>query len=215
MVYGKLDRKKIGGELTAQLVKDEHGLLSQIAAGDERAFSQLFDCYFQMLLDFSFRLTGSLDVAEEIVQEAFVKVWQGREDLLKIKKIEAYLFILCRNHGISYLRQRARDYVRLRAYVEEGMSEIESDLPQEGHSEQLYVIIEQAICALPKQRQKVFRLAKLNHFSHAEIADQLGISAETVKKHMKLALRSIREFVKKKEYVINSLLILLFWLICS
>lgn len=203
--------KIIGGELAAQPFKEEHKLLKRIAEGDERAFSQLFDNYYRTLADFVFRLTGSLEVAEEIVQEVFVKIWEKRDELLKIKKIGDYLFILCRNRGVSYLRQRARDYMRLRAYAQSEISEVELENHHLARTERLYVIIEQAICALPSQQQKVFRLAKLNHFSHAEIANQLSISVETVKKHMKLALRSIRESVKENEYAINSILILFLW----
>lgn len=204
-VYGVLGSGNItGGDLAAQPSSEEHRLLKRIADGDERAFSQLFDHHYRGLADFVFRLTDSLEMAEEIVQEVFVKVWEDRRALGKIKKISDYLFILCRNRGVSYLRQRARDYLRLQAYAQTELSEAELDSHQWSDREQLYVVIEKAICALPSQQQKIFRLAKLSRVSHAEIAAQLNISAETVKKHMKLALRSVREFVKQHEHIVNS-----------
>ncbi len=195
--------------MAAQPLNEERKLLKQIAEGDERAFSRLFEVYYRTLGDFVFRITGSLEIAEEIVQETFVKIWEERERLAVIKKIGDYLFILCRNRGISYLRQRARDYARLQAYAQSEINEIEPENYHWSQIEQLYVRIERAICELPLQQQKVFRMAKLMHLSYAEIADRLGISAETVKKHMKLALRSIRAFMK--ECTTEIILLILFF----
>ncbi|MES1249215.1 MAG: RNA polymerase sigma factor, partial [Chitinophaga rupis] len=81
-----------------------HELLAQVAGGDQNAFAKLFYTHHQELADYIFLLTRSMPFTEEIVQDAFTKVWLHREKLTGITNFRSYLFTLSRNHTFNCLR---------------------------------------------------------------------------------------------------------------
>ncbi|SEM31046.1 RNA polymerase sigma-70 factor, ECF subfamily [bacterium A37T11] len=173
--------------------KDEAAILARVSNGDERAFSELFRWYSGPLAEFVQKLTDSLELTEEIVQDAFIKVWLRRDTLPQIEHFSNYLFILCRNHAFAILKKQAAQRVmqlEVEKYLQEDAELDELDNPAE-HYRQL---IDQAVTHLPEQQQKVYSLSRYDRLKHQEIAAQLHISPETVKKHIQLAV----EFIKKE-----------------
>jgi RNA polymerase sigma-70 factor (family 1) len=180
--------------MSLKVIYNESELLEKTAMGDEHAFSTLFYAFHQELGDYVFRLTKSLPMAEEIVQDTFVKIWTGREQLSNIKSFRAYLFTLSRNHTFNVLRGEAR-----RALLDQKWA---VDLPvaeeagREKYHERLYVFIDEAIAQLPFQQQRVWRLSREDGLKHEQIAEKLQLSRETVKRHISLAMASITRYVK-------------------
>lgn len=174
-------------------VPNEILLLRRVAAGDEDAFSKLFDDYQQQVSGFVFSIIGSKELTQEIVQDIFIKVWQKRGELLEIQKFDAYLFVLSKNYTLNCIRKIQREQKKATAYnillpdVEQEQSNIENDDYLE--------LIEKATSALPPQQQRVFRL-RMEGLKNHEIATQLMISPDSVKKYQQLALKSVATFVK-------------------
>ncbi|WP_162852562.1 RNA polymerase sigma-70 factor [Dinghuibacter silviterrae] len=164
---------------------EEKELLCRTAKGDEAAFGQIFHAYHQRLGAFIYRLTESFPATQEIVQDVFVRIWLKRETLPEVTSFEAYLFTAARNHAYNYIRKAARERA-----LEASLS-----LPAEAEPDERFALLEKAISQLPRQQQNVYLLHRHQGLSHAEIAEQLHLSVETVKKHMSLALRSIRTFL--------------------
>lgn len=161
-------------------------MLCRVADGDEAAFGLLFNAYHQRLGAYIYRLTESFQATQEIVQDVFVKIWLKRATLSEVSCFDAYLFAAARNHAFNYLRKVARERSRL------------ADLPAAGAGEETddrLALLDQAIDHLPRQQKNVYLLHRRQGLSHAEIAERLHLSVETVKKHMSLALRSIREYL--------------------
>lgn len=167
-------------------------LLCRIAEGDETAFAQLFRAYHQRLGAYVFRLTASKLATQEIVQDVFVKVWVKRAALMEISNFDAYLFTAVRNHVFNYLRNMARERTRQADLVE---SLAAPPVLQSGADEDYHALLDEAVAQLPQQQQRVYRLHKQEGLSHAEIAARMQLSVETVKKHMSLALRAIRDYL--------------------
>jgi RNA polymerase sigma-70 factor (family 1) len=174
---------------------EERALLCRIAEGDETAFAQLFRAYHQRLGAYVLRLTASRQATQEIVQDVFVRIWVKRATLTEIGNFDAYLFTAVRNHVFNYIRNMARERNRQAALEADSltappvMQSVESQLtPEDYHS-----LLDDAVAQLPQQQQRVYRLHKQEGLSHAEIAVRMQLSVETVKKHMSLALRAIRE----------------------
>lgn len=175
-------------------------LLCRIAEGDEMAFAQLFRAYHQRLGAYVFRLTSSKPATQEIVQDIFVKIWMKRATLEAIGNFDAYLFAAVRNHVFNYLRNIARERTRQADLADivsrqlaaepqgEGLQSVELATDEDYHS-----LLDEAVAQLPQQQQRVYRLHKQEGLSHAEIASRMQLSVETVKKHMSLALRAIRD----------------------
>ncbi|GEP95707.1 DNA-directed RNA polymerase sigma-70 factor [Chitinophaga cymbidii] len=166
-------------------------MLKQVALGAPGAFAELFRAYHQPLAEYVHRLTESLEMTEDIVQDVFIKLWMKREMLPELDSFVHYLFILCRNHTFNCLRQTANSRVRQLQWASQFGQETAAPADDDYRE-----LINVAITQLPPQQQKVYFLSRHQHLKHKEIADRMGISIETAKKHMKLALRSITQYVR-------------------
>lgn len=194
--------------LSALPTYEEEHLLLQVAGGNDKAFRQLFYTYHQPLAMHVFRLTQSVELAEEIVQDVFLKIWTNRETLTEVRNFRAYLFVVSKNQTLNALRKLAKERDNKKAYEKEAAilyynkeSEKDSDY---------YNLIDQAIGQLPPQQQKVYCLSRHNCLKYQEIAQQLNISRETVKKYMQLAIASIGTYVRRNMEAFLLLLAFLF-----
>lgn len=174
------------------LLHNERSVLLRVAAGDEQAFRLLFGAYHQPLAVHVHRLTESAELTEEIVQDVFLKIWMSREALAEVERFSAYLFVISKNHALNALRKVARERIRQRNWaLENGPEEGAED--RQGY---YFGLIDEAIRQLPPQQQKVYLLSRHEHLKHREIAERMGLSPETVKKYMQLAIASISEYVR-------------------
>lgn len=171
---------------------NEKAVLLQVAQGDEQAFRLLFGAYHQPLALHVYRLTESAELTEEIVQDVFLKIWMSREALAQVQQFSAYLFVVSKNHALNALRAIARERVRQRAWAQETQEAV----PAEDKQGYYYSLIDKAIQQLPPQQQKVYLLSRHERLKHREIALRMGISPETVKKYMQLAIASISDYVR-------------------
>lgn len=178
---------------------DEKTLLKQVSEGSETAFSQLFHSFHHQLGDYIFYLTKSLPLAEEIVQDVFMKIWEKREQLETVNNFGAYLFTISKNQAFNVLRQQAREAVKLQKLASHVTSEQEVLEPD---MEKYFILIDTAVSQLPAQQQKVWLLSRQEGLKHEEIATRLSLSRETVKRHISLALTSIRRYVKLHVYML-------------
>lgn len=171
-------------------IPDERELLARIANGDERAFKTLFEGYYHNLGKYVFQLTGSVSLAEEIVQDAFIKVWLKKEYLVEVKNFSNYLFILCRNHTYNEMQKKAteRNFIdRLSHRITDQHNNENPDTLSEKYRE----LVEEAIEKLPPQAQKVYLMSRDERMKYEEIAQALQISPVTVKKHIQYANKFI------------------------
>lgn len=177
--------------LTTCLTYDERTLLLKTAGGDEAAFRQLFFRYYNKLGSYIYRLTESYPLTQEIVQDVFVKIWLRRNELTTISCFEAYLFTVAKNLALSSLRQLARERVRDKKWMLHYLRQSAAE-PENGD---LTAIIEAGVQQLSPSQKKVYLLSRYEKMRQKQIAEQMNISVETVKKHMVLALRSLKTYV--------------------
>jgi RNA polymerase sigma-70 factor (ECF subfamily) len=182
-------------------------LLNQISAGSEQAFATLFHCYRDKVYAVALRLTKSTFMAEEVVQDVFLKLWVRRQALVDIAGFEDYLFIMTRNHVFSTLKKIARQ--------QQLVDELKFKLPagedttyERIAGQELEEILHQAVELLPAQQKQIYLMSKEQELKRDEIAKALRISSETVKTHLARALRHIRAYSKLRLDVTISLLLL-------
>ncbi|MBE9599423.1 RNA polymerase sigma factor [Pedobacter sp. MC2016-24] len=178
-------------------VHNEATLLALVAKGDQRAFSNLFDAYFRQLGEYVYKLTESIEVTEEIVHDVFIKIWLKKEILVDLDNFSHYLFILSKHQTLNHLRKKANDEVRQLEWLKDFKEEtyMMDDYPI---IEEYRILMDAAVEKLPPQQKKVYKLSREGRLKHDEIAKILNISPETVKKHIKLALRSIKNELSSK-----------------
>jgi RNA polymerase sigma-70 factor (ECF subfamily) len=171
---------------------NEKELLVKVADGDDRAFAEIFRWYYQPLGQAIHRLTESLPSTQEIIQDAFIQVWQRRETLPQIGNFSGYLYILCRNGAFAAMKKQARQRMLQPALEQHLQWDAEQEL-LESPSEHYRRLIEDAVANLPEQQRRIYEMSRYQRLRYEEIARQLGLSADTVKTQVYNAVKSIRK----------------------
>ncbi|RFS21775.1 RNA polymerase sigma-70 factor [Chitinophaga silvatica] len=186
---------------------NESTILLDAAAGNERAFATLFYWYYQELGRFVGKMTDSQELAEEIVQDAFVKIWLRRETLAQIDNFGAYLFTICKHDTFAALKKIAAEKV-LRVDLEKHLTEENDPSQWDKPTDEYRALIAEAVAKLPAQQQKVYMMSRYDRLKYEEIAHQLNLSVVTVKKHIQLAVQFIRKDVAARKISSGIVLIL-------
>ncbi|NLU90490.1 RNA polymerase sigma-70 factor [Chitinophaga sp. Ak27] len=172
--------------------------LQEVAAGNEKAFKDLFDKYRGRLFHYISRFVKSDQVAEELVLDVFMKIWTGRELIAQVQHFDAFLFRIAHNKSIDFLRSAARD-PRLQELLCEAIELAGADTADAALITHEYEEkVRKAISLLSPQCKKVYTLSREQDLSHDEIARQLQISPATVNNHIVLAQRFIRNYLVKE-----------------
>ena len=174
---------------------NEKALLEQVAQGDESAFRIVFDHYRDAIYAFALRVTRHESIAEEIVQDVFMKIWINRTGLPAVHRFTDFLYIIARNHTFNSLRRLARErkwQFNTTDNLEIPGFSAEATILQRDYDRLLL----QAIDRLSPQQKLVYTLGRQQGLTREEIAAQLQISPETVKVHMAQALKTLRAYFK-------------------
>jgi len=169
-------------------------LFKEIQHGDQTAFDELFNFYYQRLVAFAKQYTKQQESAEEITSELFVKIWLKRNTLSSVLNPEVYLYISVKNACLN-LKRSDRRRVTLFAESEESTG-IEG--VSKGHltfveDKELRKLLDLAVASLPEQRKMVFKLIKEDGLKTAAVAQILGISKRTVENQLYKAIKTLAE----------------------
>jgi len=166
-----------------------------VSQGDEDAFAALFEHYNDSVYKTAWYYLKTHDLAQEIVQEVFIKVWNKKSDLKQVLSFYPWLSTLAKHYIIDYLRSMSAKAATQQAWAD--------DLPVEDNSadhkartSQYERLLEKAVQQLPTQQRKIYSLARGEGLTYEEIGQRLSLSPFTVKTHMQRALSSIREFLR-------------------
>jgi RNA polymerase sigma-70 factor (ECF subfamily) len=168
-------------------------LLQQLSVGSEEAFRTLFKAYRDKLYTYILKLSGSVETAEDIVHDVFLKLWVRRERLTEIENLNNYLYRMAHNQALTVFRRMAKETLIL-AEIQKGQG-LETGFEGEDqitHREVL-AFIRQAVDQLTPQQKQVFLMSREQGLKLGEIARRLDISERTVKNHISKALRFLRE----------------------
>jgi RNA polymerase sigma-70 factor (family 1) len=187
---------------------NEHELILQVIQGNQSAFGVLFNKYHHQLGTYIFRLTDSMELAEEIAQDVFLKIWTNRETLCEIQCFKAYLFVMSKNRALNCIKKTIREQKHQTQWQEEEGRE-EQLVLQETESNNYYALLDIAIDHLPPQQQKVYLLSRHDRLKYAEIAQKMDISRETVKKYLQLAVSHISTYLESHSDVVMLMILFL------
>ena len=172
---------------------EEAVLLRKLQQGDAEAFITLYNQYYPSLYTYILHFVNVPEFAEDALQEVFIKIWEIRERINPALSFSGYLYRITRNHVFKLLKKITADEA-LRLQVMQQLQQQTSDPDTRLLWKQYEALLHEAIRQLPPQRQKVFRLCREESKSYEEVAMELGISRNTVKEHMVLAVKSIKFF---------------------
>lgn len=177
----------LGASLDSE--SNETEIYLKIKKGDQKAFKKFFDAHHGELFRYLRQRGVAKEAAEDLIQKAFIYIWENRSKIEEQKSLRAYLFRIAYTRMLNLFRDNEK-YKRDQELQEMSSPEFETD--QGIHQQELNNAIEKAISAMPEKRQHVFRLCFLEELTYKDAAQTLEVSVKTIENHMGLALKDLR-----------------------
>ena len=179
-------------------------LLSLVGAGDAFAFSALHDRHSRAIYSLARRLTGDEQDAEDLAQDAFLKVWRSAGSYRAERgSVRTWMLSVVRNQGIDRLRSQASH----RRTQGQAQAEAPRSQPSEAFAETWRKYrrarVQEALLVLPHTQHKVLALAHISDLTQAEIAKRLCLPLGTVKGRMRLGLKKLRNHSELREMAVG------------
>lgn len=181
---------------------NEEEILKALSNGDENAFLTIYEEYWYKVFSIAYKRLGNKEIAEELTQELFLKLWEKRESL-KPKKIGGYLFVSIKNAVIDHIHSGlvANKYIDFyKAFAERSGSATQNSV----EFDDLLDAIERGLLKLPAKSQQVFKLSRLDNWPSDKIARHLNLSEKTVGYHLTKSVKFMRTYLR--EYILFGLL---------
>jgi RNA polymerase sigma-70 factor (ECF subfamily) len=196
--------------LTATSQYDEKRLLLEMAAGDEDAFDGIYQHYRLHIYNYVLKIVKSPQLAEDLQQEIFVKIWETRGTLPGVRAFGPFLFSVARNHTINAMKSVARSNM--------AMGEILKHFPEPGFDNEILHrdyerYIQKVLQSLPERTREIYRNCREQGKTYKEVAEDLGISSNAVKRHIVNSIRTLKDAVQKDLGLSPDMIILLLALI--
>lgn len=171
-------------------------LAQNIRNGNEKAFMEIYDCYHIQMFFIAKKYVKSVSLAEDAVQDIFVKLWDKRHTIDETKSIRGFLFTILRNHLLNMLRDRKKEIIS-KADVDEQLLPCKNETEDEMLYREYHDILEKGVAELSDRKREIFELRTLKGHSNSEVAELLEINIRTVKTHYYLSSKFIRKYLKK------------------
>ncbi|HKL32767.1 MAG TPA: sigma-70 family RNA polymerase sigma factor [Tangfeifania sp.] len=174
---------------------EDLGLWKNIKDGNKAALKRLHSKYFYQMYLYAIKSThGNPGLAEELVSDCFMKIWEHRKDIEIQTSVEHYLFLMLHNAIVDHFRKKR---IVTEPLIKDFMAPVsEKDFDDQKQYARLY----KAVKKLPSQCRTILELAVYESLSYQEIADKLNISRNTVKTQMGRAYKHLREMLDPKDF---------------
>ncbi|EKU90105.1 RNA polymerase sigma-70 factor [Bacteroides oleiciplenus] len=178
-------------------------LLQSLTEGSFPAFEKLYNLYSGKLYNFMMRISsGNQYMAEEVVQQTFIRVWEVRERIDPTENFISYLCTIARNMSMNMYQHQTVEYIYTE-YLLKSSSDRDQQTEESTDLRFLNDYIDSLAEELPPSRKKIFLLSKRQGYTNKEIAGMLGISESTVATQLSLAVKFMREqFIKHYDKLI-------------
>lgn len=172
----------------------------QISNGNEAAFAKLYAIFKKRLVTFSYSLTHSWEIAEDVVADVFVRIWANRQQVASINNLAVYLYVSVKNQSLNRLSEKAKKLVS--APFDDLDVEVQA-LYNDPHvlmvTSEMMGQMNKAIETLPPRCKMIFKLVREDGLRYKEVADILNISVNTIDAQMAIAIKRICEAVQVRK----------------
>ena len=180
---------------TMKLNRDEEiEIQRRLNAGDGTALELLFHRFYNDLCRYLIIFVKDENIAKNIVQDLFLYLWEGRENINFNKSLESYLYQACRFNALIYLRNENR-HEKSYEIIRRNSTEESLDASSEMEAKELDKIINESIELLPIRCKQIFKLSRNRGLSYIEIASQLGISVSAIDNQVNIAIKKIKRHI--------------------
>jgi len=165
-----------------------------LTKGDKSAFDSLFRGYYTSLCRFALTISGNEMLAEEVVQNVFVRLWEKRKSIEQPDNVKGYLFRSVYNESLWLIKKQQSQRDLESNYVLHPPDALASEEHQQW--EAFRPLIQTAIDQLPQKCRHIFLMRRQEGLTNVEIAEYLGVSVKTVEGQMTIAVKKLREDLK-------------------
>lgn len=184
-----------------ETVHDESLMLSKILEWDETAFRMLYEVYYKALVSYALQLTGSMEIAEDIVQEQFTKLWERKGHFNSMAQLRAWLYNCTRNAVVDHQRHLGV----VQGYEQQQKEyKVSDEGEEEFFTEEVFRQLFAEIDRLPERQREVF-LMLMDGRKNADIAHVMQITIETVKKQRKRAIATLKSRLGHNAFILTVL----------
>lgn len=182
--------------------KNERDLVKKILKGNKRALREIYERYHEQLYYVAKRYLKDETLAEDAVQDIFLKIWKKRKKLDPSRSIKGFLFSMLKNHVIDMIRKR-----KTRNKVKYGYKKLSEDNQLRNSTIEKLILSEykdlviQALSELTPAQRKVFKMRSFEGLSNAEVAEKNNVSIHTVKTQYYHSSKFIREYLGKRDII--------------
>jgi len=191
-------------EKLAKIIDPDNELMKRVARGDDEAFKLLFERHNRLAWSVIYRQLGSFAASEDLVQEAFLRVYRAAPKYEPSAKFSTWLYTVVTNLCLNYKRDRARDRLRLVGSDEEGESNaleqlaaVEPDEHGDDEAQKRTQAVQQAIAELPENQRMALILSRYEEKSYEEVAEILGVTVAAVKSLTSRARTTLKEKLQR------------------
>jgi len=164
----------------------------RVAKEDEMAFTQLYVHFGKKLIQFALSLVRSKEVAEELVEDVFVKLWANRNNIVDIENLTVYLYVAVKNRSLNALSHKAKELIAAPFdYLDTTLDGFASDPYDIMITSEMMASMQHAIDELPPRCKMIFKLVREDGLKYKEVADILNISINTIDAQMAIAVKKI------------------------
>ncbi|MGM0506381.1 MAG: RNA polymerase sigma-70 factor [Bacteroidota bacterium] len=187
--------------------QSDQDLVIGLKRGSRQAFKLLFDRYQVKLTWYCLAVVKSESVAKDIVQETFIRVWTHRESLDPERSLSGFLHTVARNFSLNHLKRAGYDH-ELRGKIWEEIQNSQQRIRQEEElfAEESNRLLQAAVDSLSPRKRLVFKLSRMEGYTHEVIALRLNISKNTVKNHIVQASKDVRDYLIRHSDLVTSFL---------
>ncbi len=184
-------------DLPALQTIDEKILVIHLKSGDKQAFASIYEKYHRQIYMIALKYLKDEELAEDIVQEIFIKLWTYRESLKEELSLKWFLLRSVHNLVLNTIRNKKTAILK---HIEMGRSNVNAKNPGEEKLilSEYFQIAEKGISELSPARQNIFRMRSAQCLSNEEVATKLGLSINTVKFQFSQASKFLRNYLKEK-----------------
>src|ERR671912_1795720 len=182
------------------LILADEDLISLVESTDAEAFATLYDRHNRAAFSLAYRMMGDHQAAEDLAQDAFLKVWRGAGSYRTERgSVRTWILSIVHNRGIDQLRSLAsRRRTQNKVEASAPTSQPSEAFAETWHNSQREQVRE-ALGTLPKEQVKILELAYFSGYTHVEIAELMGLPLGTVKGRMRLGLKKIRSYFESRD----------------
>ena len=169
-------------------------LIERVQRDEAKAFEELYDIFYPRVMGFALNFLKCNELAEEIVHDAFMKIWEIRMKLNPQLSLDGLIFKITKNLMLNSLRLKVDQPLFFESIKDSDLVANETD--NQLQKQEVEMRLSYAINGLPQKRKEIFVLSKVDGFSNKEIAYKLKISTNTVAGQLRKAKKTLKDTIK-------------------